>query len=437
MKKSVILLLTLLVYLAAYADVKILERSAKKAPDWITGAAEGYLVAFVEAPDIAQARSRAEQDIAAQIAMAVARNVEASYRNTSSETVTDNDVDSHDEYSSVIAVQGANLPFLKGISLSNAEDIYWVKVQDKSNKSVYYQYYVKYPFFRQHLSSLMREFEEYDAAKEAELQELESGVDNVGSLDAINSGIGQLKALGQYFFDSVRKQRVSSLLSRYQALTKQVVMNGNFTDSRTLVVSLSLNGHPFRASAPGKASSNCATDLQINLTGDGTYRVTFNGDYCLDDEENYIEFNTAVGSNRLKGRYIIPSADKAPVSAPVIVPTGTILLTAGEIDGEDRTVSDITVRISLDNKSGMTFGVKSIELHVPTLRIPVVIDNIDVVFSSKGIVQCTAAYEGTIAATDRRTSSVKLVSGTITIVNPETEAVEQIRIALPYRANWE
>lgn len=437
MKQTITLLLALIVAATAAADVKVLEHSAKKAPAWISGSAEGYLVASVEAPSIADARTRAEQDIAGQIAMAVARNVVTSYTNKSSEITTNDGVDSRDEFTSKLAVQGANLPFLKGISLSNAEDVYWVKVQDKSTKAVYYQYYVKYPLYRQKLASMVREFEEYDAGKEAELAQLEADIDNVDSVDGINAATGQLKALEQYFFDSVRRQRVGSLLSRYQALIKQVVMNGKFTGSRTLTVSLSLNGHPFRATGAGKATSNCASDIQVNPESDGTYRVTFNCDYCIDDEENFIDFSTSVGSNRLKGKYIIPAAGTVAASAFSVVPTGTILLTAGKTDPDSRTLSDIGVRLSLDNKGGLPFGIKSVELNVPTLRIPIVIDNIDNVYTTKGIIQLKLTYEGTIAATDRRTSAVKLVSGTVTVVNPESEAVERVKIALPYTANWE
>ncbi len=437
MKQNLLLLLALFACLSAAADVKILERSAKKAPDWITGSAEGYLVACVEAPDIAQARTKAEHDIAGQIAMAVARNVESSYTNRSSEITTGDGVESRDEFTSRLAVQGANLPFLKGISLSNAEDIYWVKVQDKTSKAIYYQYYVKYPLYRQQLSAMVHEFEQYDAGKEAELEALESGIVSVNSVDAINAAVGQLKSLEQYFFDSTRRQRAASLLARYRALISQVVMSGRFTDPRTLMVTLSLNGHQFRAAGAGTAKSNCATDVQVNPESDGSYRVTFNSEFCLEDEENYIEFNTKVGSNRLKGKYVIPISVSEQQSAFSVVPTGTIQLNAADIDGEERTLSDITIRLSLDNKGGVPFGVKSIELHVPTLRTPITVDNIDAVFSTKGIVQLEVSYEGTVSATDRRTSAVKLVSGTVTVVNPETEAVQSVKVALPYRANWD
>ncbi|MDE5930212.1 MAG: plethodontid receptivity factor PRF, partial [Muribaculaceae bacterium] len=215
MKRISIILAALTLAAAAHAEVKVIERSDKKTPEWITGASEGYIVSAVEAPSIAEARTRAEQDIAVQMAMTIARNIDASYSNTSMETVGNNGVDSRDSYSSSVAVQAARLPFIKGISLSKADAVYWTKVRDKNTKAEYYQYYVRYPFFRVEQATLEKEFEEYDAAKEAELETLEADIDNVDSLDGIKSAIGALESLSEYFFDKVRAARTDALIARY------------------------------------------------------------------------------------------------------------------------------------------------------------------------------------------------------------------------------
>ena len=47
----------------ARGETKVLERSTKKTPEWIASATEGYIVAAVQAPTIAEARSLAEQEI--------------------------------------------------------------------------------------------------------------------------------------------------------------------------------------------------------------------------------------------------------------------------------------------------------------------------------------------------------------------------------------
>lgn len=420
---------------AASADVKVLERSAKKAPEWITGGAEGYIIAAVEAPSIADARTRAEQDIAAQMVMTIARNVNASYSNESSEVTTNAGVDSRDSYSSTVAVQGANLPFIKGISLSKAEAVYWVKVQDKATKAVYYQYYVKYPFFRVEQQSLMAEFDAYDKGKEAELAQLEADIDSADSMDAIHGALAQLESLQAYFFDKVRAARVKGLATRYRELPGQVQMVGSFADAKTLIVSFLLGEHAFNMSGTLKATSNCASNIQVRPDRGG-YRITFSTADCIEDEDNYIDVLIKLEGRKLTGRYSINEAAEAKARFAVN-PTGTIVLNAAETDAQARTVAKVDIRLSLNNRGGLPFGVKSLELNVPTLKSPLIIDNIDAVYSSKGIVQLTLTADATYSVAEQRKSAVSLATGTLTLVNAATQAVEPIRLSLPYRANWE
>lgn len=434
LKRLTILLAAAALTMAAQAEVKVLERSDKKTPEWITGGAEGYIVSAVEAPSIAEARTRAEQDIASQMAMAVARNVEASYTNRSMESVGTSGVESSDTYSSTVAVQAANLPFLKGISLSKADAVYWVKVRDKSTKAEYYQYYVRYPFFRVEQAALEKEFEEYDSAKEAELADIEADIDNVDSLDGIKSAIGALEGLQSYFFDKVRAARVTSLMARYRALPKSVVMSGAFTGPRTLVVSFSLNDHAFKVYDPLKATSNCASAINVK-PAQGAYTITFRTDDCLDDEENFIDVTMRFEGRKLADKYSINAAAEASERFSV-VPTGKVLLAADTASVESRTIAGLNIRISLNNRGGSPFGVKSLELEVPTLCAPLVVDNIDAVYTTRGIVQLAVRYEGTVHVADTASSKIAMVNGTLTLVNPATQAVERVKIALPYAANW-
>lgn len=307
MKRYLLIIATLLWTMVALAGVKVLERSAKQVPDWVSGAAEGYLLAAVEAPDLAKARLLAEEDIARQVAMAVARNVVAGSRNDSREIVTSDGVDSRDDFASHLIINAANMPFLKGVSLSKADGIYWVKVQDKATKQSYYQYFVRYPLFRQELAAMVLEFEEFDAAREAELNRLEDEASQVGSMDDINRAVTKLKALTEYFADAPRREKARELTARYQAMPRQVMITAEFAAPRQLVVTLMLNGRPFNAGTRCKAESNCATDVQVSPQADGTYLVTFNDEYCLEDEENYIEVKTTVGGKRLTNRYVIPT----------------------------------------------------------------------------------------------------------------------------------
>lgn len=286
---------------------KVVDRSSKKAPEWISTAQEGYLVAAVEAPNIAEAKERAELDIAAQMIRSVARHVSSEVNNVASETVTDGSVDSKDEFTMTTSVRSANLPFLKGISLAKAEDVYWVKLRNKSTGTEHVEYYVKYPFFRQEQQLLVKEFEDYDAERDAELASLEDGYKTVASMEEINTALAKLDALEAYYFDDVRKKKTSGLKNNYKELPKSIMLSGEFISPTELKVEYSLLGHTFNASAPVKASSECASKITVKAV-DGAQIVSFDTADCLDDEENFILVTSKMGGKKLSQKFYIPSA---------------------------------------------------------------------------------------------------------------------------------
>ena len=145
-----------------------------------------------------------------------------------------------------------------------------------------------------------------------------------------------------------------------------------------------------------------------------------------------------IENKKLQQRAIIGvDADATINIAQAIVPEGKIILTANAVNKQDRTLTDINIRMTLNNRQGITFGLKSIELEVPELTAPLVFDDIDAIFGSKGIIQVKALAEGTMKARTTKKSRFAFVKGTITVVNPTTNGVERIKVSLPYTTNWE
>ena len=107
----------------------------RKVPGWLNTAVEDYLVVSVTAGSLAEGQTKALTEITERIIQSVASNVTVSKKNTLSEVNVNGNIESSDAFTSDIQDKGtANLPFLKGISLSNVEEIYWEKVQDKATK---------------------------------------------------------------------------------------------------------------------------------------------------------------------------------------------------------------------------------------------------------------------------------------------------------------
>lgn len=423
--------------LSLNAETKIVERSAKKAPEWVGTAVDGYLVISVRGKSLAEAQHQAEDEIAGRMVMSIARNINVGTKSVISESVVNNQVESSDEFTRTSAIRGANLPFLKGISLAKAEEIYWEKLRDKATKEEFYDYYVKYPFFRTEQAMLVAEFEEYDATKEADLNALESEIESLDSSEAIKAAISRAEALQKYFFDDVRQSRAANLLKRYKTLGKSIAMTGRFEGARKLKIAFQLNGHPFKVYALPKVTSNCASSLQVTPDGNGAFDVSYDNSDCLDDEENWIEVSTRVEGQKLSNRYnLSQSASEAASGKFSIVPQGKVIATADTVDAATNSISNLNIRFTLNNRGGTPFGLKSVELEFPGFSIPVVADNIDGVYTTKGAIQINLNVNGKFVISKQR-SGVMFVNGRITTVNPDTQAIETVKLSLPFTCNWE
>lgn len=437
MKRLITLACMMLAIVTIHAQNKVVESSAKKVPAWLGTAVEGKLVVSVTAPTLAQAQVKAMNEVTERIILSVASNVSVTQRNVASETMTNDGVESRDEYNRIAKMKSANLPFLKGISQAKVEEVYWRRMRDKQTKKEFYEYSVLYPYSRAEQRTLQSQFEKIDAEKVAQYQALENGIDDIADVADIKAAITQLAALKEYFFDDVRVKQVEGLMLRYRQLYDALAITGRFTDDNTYLVQVLLKGKPVRVAKVPTVKSNCAGQISIEPQ-DGAFLISFDATDCLPEEENFLDIQLRIENKKLQQRAIIGvDADATINIAQAIVPEGKIILTANAVNKQDRTLTDINIRMTLNNRQGITFGLKSIELEVPELTAPLVFDDIDAIFGSKGIIQVKALAEGTMKARTTKKSRFAFVKGTITVVNPTTNGVERIKVSLPYTTNWE
>lgn len=99
------------------------------------------------------------------------------------------------------------------------------------------------------------------------------------------------------------------------------------------------------------------------------YTVTYDTQDCLPDEENAITASLRVDGRTIENRYLIgKEIQDAAAEKFSVVPEGKIILTADSVSAADRTVAGINIRLTLNNRGTMPFGLKSIELHLPRSR---------------------------------------------------------------------
>ena len=435
MKRLITICCLLAVVAGMAAQTKVLDKSARRAPKWLNTAVENYLVVTVTASTMADAQQAALREIGERMAQAVASNITVSQRNLMSETNTDGHIESVDQFTRLSTLTAARLPFLKGISLSKAEDIYWQRVRDKSTGKEYYEYSVKYPFSAAEQRQLIADFEAQDAKMENQYEELEQKFNVIESAGEIRQAISRLEALEQYFFDDARLARVRSLKERYAQLYADMTVTGQFIDRHTYRCQVLLSGNPLRVDAVPGVRSNCASQLSA-VPSDGAFLISFDAIDCLPEEENYLDIQFFIDGHRLKHRVPLAGTVEAGTGFSV-VPEGRIILTADSVSVALRKVHNLNIRLTLNNRGGTPFGLKSIELHVPDFSAPIVFDDIDGVYTSKGVLQVKARAEGSFTALKQKKSALGFVQGAVTLVNPQSGAVERVRLMLPYVTNWE
>ena len=288
--------------ISTFADTKVIEKSAKKAPEWLYSATDGFIVVTVEASNLGDAQQRAIQLVTERIILSVATSVSVSQDNEISSVSTDGSVAEKESFKQVSRMKSANLPFLKGISSSKIKEIYWIKLQDKATKAEHYEYSVKYPYSKAEQLQLVDEFERLDASKNQEYETLKNKLDNIESIEEIKQSILHLNSLKEYFFDNVRLSQVNALTEQYKALYNAITLSGKLSEAGKYEIQMLLNGKPVKVATVPTVTSNCASQIKVVPSGK-KFIVTYDAIDCLGDEENFINVQFRINGKRIESKF--------------------------------------------------------------------------------------------------------------------------------------
>lgn len=303
MKLRLTLLTLLLVSLAFGSNAqqyKVIERSSNIHPDWLSSNPQGFLVVEVEAPNMSLAKDKVIEELSTRIVMAVATNVtHSSYSEGKTENI-DGKISDSESFGFNTKIAAANIPFIKGISLSEAKDTYWEKCKEKKTDRIIYRYAILFPLPDSQLQSMRKEFEEKDNEKTKKLLRLKDNIDKVDSSLKIEQAIAELDELKEYFFDDVRRTEAEGLQKNYKHLYKGLTLKAEKPKGGKFNVMLLLNGNPFEATGVPTLKSNCATRLQATPLPNGCgFEVIYDDIDCLSDEDNWIEVNLRMRDTRV------------------------------------------------------------------------------------------------------------------------------------------
>lgn len=284
------LVAVLSVSIASASDWKIVERSDKKVPEWVSSHSRGSILVTVEAPELEAAREQAVVLIQRQIVQAVATNVDFSLDQHSSESVADGQVSSLETMDAKTKVIAARLPYIKGVSISQATATYWEKLEDKKSRRTEYRLNVLYPLPESELEAMREQYDKEDADRQARLEALAAGIHEVRSMADVQTAVGELKVLQDFFPNATRREEAARLMKDYNSIAGRVVVEADQTGAGVCEVRVTYNGESFNAGGNVTVKSECANRIKVSLAENGCdWTITFSTEDCLDTEENFLD----------------------------------------------------------------------------------------------------------------------------------------------------
>ena len=294
MKKLTCAILLLCFNLVAFTQPKVLEKSGRK-PDWINGIEKDFIIVSGSGATINDAQNSALMIIKERIVSSVADNVKATSVMQTEETNTNKSVHSFfEKYSSQVKSESGKVPYLQGISLSNASEYYWEKLSDKKANKTFFEYHIKYPFPEFELKKLVSDFKFRDKELTDNLNRIEEEAETVTSIEKIESNLDELKALQDAFIDA-RLDKVNTVSARYRGLYKSVELTEIENTTGLLKFALRLNDRIISTVKKPTVSSGCA---RINGTKNNVTDWEIRYDYanCYEDPENNVAVSFRFGN---------------------------------------------------------------------------------------------------------------------------------------------
>jgi len=297
MRRILAIALSLMLPLCACAQkkgFKLVEKSGPK-PEWVgKGSVKDYIIVQSDKPTLEEAKSDAMQKVRAEIAASVATNVMRTVNSYTQKVVDGNESQTNATMSIESTSKIAKMPAIQGVSITKA-DTYQELFRNKKTGEVYYNIYVKYPFSQFDLVELVTAYELHEKEIDERIKGFEDGLDNIESVEQIDASILALNALeGELGADDARTITIEGIVKRYNKIYDNIIVDVVNKSKNKVTVRLVYNGSTITTSQKPRTSSNCATQFTVKSEGDNTV-ISFDSEYCYDQDDNYIEVRFKVG----------------------------------------------------------------------------------------------------------------------------------------------
>ncbi|OFY91761.1 MAG: hypothetical protein A2266_07775 [Bacteroidetes bacterium RIFOXYA12_FULL_40_10] len=373
--KILSLFLLLLIPVLAGSQEKVIEKSGPK-PKWVNGLEKDYVIVVGTGATLDLARQQALMMIKESIVEAIAVNVKTNTNIRTEEVSNRKNVFMFLEtFSSNTTSESQKVPFLQGISLAQAEGFYWEKLQSRE-LGTQYAYHIRYPFPVVDMNRLAFEFKLRDEELTAKLERLSAETFYPSSVEEIESIIGELRILADYFMDG-RRDVANLAIRRYNSMLSSIELSDAGSTLGTVRYVLKLGSRMITTVKKPIIRSECA-----KFTGtdqyQGVWSIKYDHSDCYGDLKNNIVVRYRFGSNNVEKIFYF-DINQTKVDIFVSQAIGF----RKEKLAED-SVARAKVDIAISSKTDAPFTVTKVILEFKGLP-QIIVENINQSFSGKGI----------------------------------------------------
>lgn len=423
-KTITIILLALYIAFPVTAKVKVVNRSASSEPAWINGTEQQMIIVSSKAPTMEEARQKCLDNIRTQILDAISQNIEFTSSEISTQYTQNEMMEFRTQFNSELRKQSANIPYIKGVTLAKAIDSYWEERYDKSTKERYFVLSVKYSFPKAELDELVQEFEKRDAEMWQIYKTQAAVYENISEYEQIETAVNALNGIKSYFFDTHRRNQVESLQKNFLALYPQVNAEVKEQGLGYAKIEFYLGGKKIKLHTVPVMRSQTATELTYSSSGETPF-LTYAYDTCPKGSYNEITLMWNLPGKRIEKEitFTVPRNDNTLRAKGEVRITGLL--------NEENVIYDINLSMTFEASGYAPYTIKRLDLKVPALKAPLIIDAIDQEVDKNGQYTLECSTEAPIIGADVRYNTLDVLQGTAAIEHKGEQT--NINIILPYK----
>jgi len=429
MKKYLLLVVTLICTIGvSQSQDKVLEKSGKQ-PKWINGIEKDYVIVAGSGSNVQDAQQNALTSIKERIVSSVAENVVSKSEIKKEESSVNNVSVFLEKMASQTTSQSGKVPFLQGISLSKVEEFYWEKLQRK-DKTVYFNYHIKYPFPEFELQKLVSDFKMRDRELTKQLEDLMAQTDTVTSVEQIEKNMAELKVLTDYFMDG-RKDQANLGITQYRSLLSSIELVEVESGLGELKYFLRLGTRTISTVKKPTTKSECAR-VTSTINNQDYWLVKYDYANCYEDPENNILVKYRFGNTDVQKKFYF---DVNAKSASIFVKDPFHFTTVSKGDG---TIETALLDLTVVSKYDSPFTIEKVVIEWNGLT-PTTIDGINQSFKGKGNhnLKLNIAQSIKVERTTSANKSVAQLSGYIHYRSNATGELKTYRIfSHSYTTDW-